>query len=120
MNKRPENRLVPAFEQDIGFDILPFAGSVQTAHAADPVNAEFALLQEKLLENAFSHTETLSLYGAIRQAANEAAGLAWTTEFPLLVYPSLFDEKTLAFRKREHRQQQIMARSHALLEEARA
>lgn len=120
MRKKPENRIAATFEQDLGFDILPFNGDKRVANVAIPIDTEFATLQEKLLENAFSHTETLSLYGAIRQAANEAAGLAWTTEFPLLVYPSLFDEKTLTFRKREQRQQQIMARSHALVEEVRA
>jgi hypothetical protein len=120
MRKRPENRLPATFEDDLGFEILPFNATTRAANTAIPLDAEFATLQEKLLENAFNHTETLSLYGAIRQAANEAAGLAWMTEFPLLVYPTLFDEKTLAFRKREHRQQQIMARSHALVEEVRA
>ena len=109
------------FEEDPGFEVLPFNANVaEASRPAQALDTEFSTLQEKLLENAFNHTETLSLFGAIRQAANEAAGLAWTTEFPLLVYPVLFDEKTLAFRKREQRQQQIVARSHALVEEVRA
>jgi len=120
MRKIPKQNVTANFEDDLGFEVLPFNASKETPQLVRAVDAEFATLQERLLENAFSHTETLSLYGAIRQAANEAAGLAWTTEFPLLVYPALFHEKTLAFKKREQRQQQIMARSHALVEEVRA
>jgi len=120
MRKIPKQRVTANFEEDPGFEVLPFNATAEVPRVARELDTEFATLQEKLLENAFSHTETLSLFGAIRQAANEAAGLAWTTEFPLLVYPALFDEKTLSFRKREQRQQQIMARSHALVEEVRA
>jgi hypothetical protein len=29
----------------------------------------------------------------VRRAANEAAALAWLTKYPLLVFPSLFEEK---------------------------
>ena len=39
-----------------------------------------------------SLSRTVGLPGRLKQAANEAAGLAWTTEFPLLVFPGLFAE----------------------------
>ena len=37
----------------------------------------------------------------VRSAANEAAALAWVTDYPLLVFPELFEEKVNAVQQRE-------------------
>ena len=46
----------------------------------------------------------------LQRAANEAAGLAWFTPFPLLFFPALLEEKIYAAQRQEARQQQIRQR----------
>lgn len=81
------------------------------------LETRFAGLKEDLLEELLDETETLELHPRFKQAANEAAGIAWTTEFPLLVFPALFDELARRERSRQNRQQQIRARSEHLIAE---
>ncbi|HEV8541060.1 MAG TPA: hypothetical protein VGR78_01600 [Verrucomicrobiae bacterium] len=78
----------------------------------------FAELKETLLCDLLENNQTLALEGRFELAANQAAGLAWTTEYPLLVFPVLFDEITRRERTREVRQRQIMALTEGLLEHA--
>ena len=52
---------------------------------------------------------TPALNAPLRRAANDAAALAWTTVFPLLVFPVLFEEKTDAAILRVERQARIYA-----------
>jgi hypothetical protein len=77
---------------------------------------KFAELKDNLLENVLDGTEAITLHSRYKHAANEAAGLAWTTEFPLLIFPSLFDEFARRERARNTRQQRIIARTEELLE----
>jgi len=51
----------------------------------------------------------------VRRAANEAAALAWTTPFPLLVFPVLFEEKTEAMLAQSERQEHVRRVSRELL-----
>ncbi|HTV39841.1 MAG TPA: hypothetical protein VMF08_04655 [Candidatus Sulfotelmatobacter sp.] len=51
----------------------------------------------------------------LRDAANEAAALAWTTPVPLLVFPMLFEEKAAAAVLRSRRQARILKKSRELL-----
>lgn len=44
---------------------------------------------------------------SFRLAANEAAGAAWFTPFPLLVFPELFEEKISAAKVQQARQRRI-------------
>ena len=63
--------------------------------------APFRAVQESLFERLKNQlvTERLEeiwrpeLSNHVRRAANEAAALAWVTPYPLLVFPSLFQEK---------------------------
>lgn len=80
------------------------------------LEGHFAQLREELLDNLLADTDTLSLQPRFEFAANEAAALAWTTEYPLLVFPALLDEFARRERLRESRQQQIRARSEKLME----
>jgi hypothetical protein len=51
----------------------------------------------------------------VRNAANEAAALAWVTPYPLLVFPALFEEKADSALKLAEKQEQVLERSRELL-----
>ena len=78
------------------------------------LETRFADLKDELLNELLDETETLELHPRFKQAANEAAGLAWMTEFPLLVYPELFGEIAKRERTRQNRQRQILAKTDHL------
>ena len=44
----------------------------------------------------------------VRHARNEAEAIAWTTEVPQLVLPVLFEEKLLALRQWQNRQNRLL------------
>jgi len=79
------------------------------------LEGHFAALKDELLGDQLAGTETVSLQPRLQVAANEAAALAWTTEYPLLVFPALFDEFARRERLRETRQLTIRARSEQLM-----
>ena len=80
------------------------------------LEGQFANLKAVLLGSLLADTHTLNLEPRFELAANEAAALAWTTEFPLLVFPALLDELARRERARETRQQQIRAKSEKLMD----
>jgi hypothetical protein len=82
----------------------------------EPLKQVFAGLQENLVNETLDETETLALHTPVKQAANEAAGLAWTTSFPLLVFPALFQEKVDRARRQQDRAERIKAQTADLLE----
>jgi hypothetical protein len=84
----------------------------------EPLKQAFAGLQEALINETLEDTETLALHGPVKQAANEAAGIAWTTPFPLLVFPTLFQEKVDRARKQQGQAERIKAQTADLLMEA--
>jgi hypothetical protein len=96
------------FDEGSRFDLEP-------RFERQDVEARFNGLKDNLLEGALSETQTLELQPRLKHAANEAAGLAWTTEFPLLVFPELFDEFAQRERARLNRQQKIRARTQHLM-----
>ena len=72
------------------------------------------LKSELLLQRSASLAEPESeLY--LSRAASEAAALAWVTAYPLLIFPSLFEEKVEAALAQFERQEQIRERSLQLL-----
>ena len=72
------------------------------------------LKQRLLQESARSKSDSAALSN-LRLAAEEAASLAWTTPFPLLVLPELFAEKAAEASIRSRRQQEIKRRSLGLI-----
>jgi len=75
---------------------------------------EFERLKNRLLaEQLAGATPELNI--PLRRAANEAAALAWVTFYPLLVFPVLFEEKTVAAVRQAERQARIYADSRELL-----
>ena len=97
------------FSPDSEFELDP-------KYERELVEAHFSDLKEGLLGELLDETETLALHKRFEHAANEAAGLAWTTEYPLLVFPGLFDELSRKERAKACRQERIRARSEMLLE----
>ena len=84
----------------------------------EPLKQAFAGLQATLINQTLGETETLALHAPVKQAANEAAGLAWTTAFPLLVFPTLFQEKLDRARRQQDRAERIKAQTANLMSEA--
>ena len=68
------------------------------------------LLREKSI--AASNEGAIS---CLRQAAEEAASLAWATPYPLLVLPELFAEKAVEACFRTRRQREIRQRSEKIV-----
>ena len=111
-----KNQLLARFEPDTRFELaplppVPFRGTQET---------ELDRLKARLLKEALDDTVDPELYAPLRRAANEAAGLAWFTPFPLLFFPGLFEEKVQAVQRQGCRQRRILLRSETLLEEVAA
>src|SRR6266446_10232539 len=70
------------------------------------------LKQRLLLETAMARSDSSTL-SCLRRAAEEAASLAWTTPFPLLVLPELFAEKAVEACVQSQRQYDIRQRGLA-------
>lgn len=83
--------------------------------AHDAVESAFGKLKSELVGEVLRHNETIHLGHSLQQVANEAAGLAWTTSYPLLVFPTLLHEKIHGLRTREQRQQRVQAMSAELV-----
>jgi hypothetical protein len=105
------NRVNPKFAPEIKF-------AVRTAPAASfraALENSFEGLKCRLLANQIDQLERPELNPAIRRAANEAAALAWVSFYPLLVFPTLFEEKAAAALKHAERQDRIYAHSREIL-----
>ena len=93
----------------------------ETRFELQPVDAfraihenEFERLKARLL--AIRQQEAGVKWEALlRDAANEAAALAWTTPVRLLAFPVLFEEKAAAAVLQSRRQARILKKSRDLL-----
>ena len=108
------SRVRPQFAPETRFEVtsappVPFRGARDT---------ELERLKNRLLLQLLNETARPEFNALFRRAANEAAGLAWFTAYPLLVFPGLFEEKTRAALERGLHQQQVRQRSLELLAEA--
>src|SRR5436190_23501329 len=72
-----------------------------------PVEARLEQLKEELLKPTLERFTDSRVVKEIAWAANEAAGLAWLTFCPLLVFPGLLEEKVRAALQRWERQAQM-------------
>jgi hypothetical protein len=87
----------------------PFRGTQETG---------LDVLKARLLLELLKGTADTDLYPRLRRAANDAAAVAWTTPFPLLVFPTLLDEKAREAEQRHNHQQAVLARSRRLMKAA--
>jgi len=76
---------------------------------------DFERLKNRLLARQLDKIEQPELNTVVRRAANEAAALAWVTFHPLLVFPTLFEEKTANALRQARRQTHLYANSSKLV-----
>ncbi|MBP9903081.1 MAG: hypothetical protein KBH45_16600 [Verrucomicrobia bacterium] len=79
------------------------------------VETELDQLKNRLLARELERTTALDHNVGLRRAANEAAALVWLTPYPLLLLPTLFEEKARLARLTIGRQVLIRERSNELL-----
>ncbi|MEO6033625.1 MAG: hypothetical protein ABIQ35_00050 [Verrucomicrobiota bacterium] len=79
---------------------------------------KFEQLKNRLLRRLLDDAVQPELDTPLRRAANDAAALAWTTSFPLLVFPALLEEKAGRASIQLNKQKQVRLRSATLLVEA--
>lgn len=101
------------FEPPTRFEVrpappAPFRGILET---------EFDVLKARLLGELLSSSKA-GLYPRLRRAANDAAAVAWTTKYPLLVFPALLEEKAEEARASHNHQEKVLARSRRLMRAA--
>jgi hypothetical protein len=105
--KTKENKLRPRFAPETRFALRPVPVA---APFRATLETEFERLKKELLARRLVATDT-ELNAPIRRAANEAAAIAWNTLFPLLVFPTLFEEKAEAALHHARRQARIYVAS---------
>lgn len=112
---KTETILTPArlgLEARFALVVEPAAPFTRTAET------ELERLKNQLLREAIAQTVTPSALAPLRRAANEAAAIAWLEPHPLLVFPTLFEEKALTAKRRVLRQELVRARTTELMAEA--
>ena len=72
-------------------------------------------LKAKALRQLLRESTDPELCVTLRRAANDAASLAWATDYPLLFFPALLDEFAHSARRQACRQKRIWRRSRRLV-----
>jgi hypothetical protein len=108
---RNRKRVPTRFGPETGFEVKP----VPPAPFRAVQEARFEGLKEQMLEERLDAVVEPEFDIHLRRAATEAAALAWVTAYPLLVFPTLFEEKAEAASARADRQEWILQRSRELL-----
>jgi hypothetical protein len=109
MNKT-NNKLRADFSPETRFEVRP----VPPAPFRATQETEFERLKSRLLTEKLLAAAQPELNAPLRRAANEAAALAWVTFYPLLVFPTLFEEKIRTAIRQSERQARIYAGSPEL------
>ena len=71
------------------------------------VAQRFAILKQGLLLECLNATPGPETHSLIMRQANEAALLAWRSSYPLLTFPSLFEERSAAAAEQARRQARL-------------
>jgi len=112
--KSTNQRVPTKFAPETRFELAPqFAEPFRAAQ-----ETRFETLKNRLLRRLLDDAARPDLNAPLRRAANDAAALAWTTPFPLLVFPALLEEKARRAQLQLQKQTQIRLRSEAILVEA--
>ena len=98
---------------DIGHKHKKWQGerALGTGHPATAAAEEFEQLKRKLLRERLAVESDAEIRRWLEHAADESAALAWTTAYPMLVWPELLEEASRAVGVRAERQRRIRARS---------
>ena len=110
-----KNRLQPGRMEGLVRKAGTLCGPPSHVHAQVAMRTTFETLQRKLTQDRLRTVENLQHATHVKWAADEASSLAWTTGYPLLFFPSLFEEKSELALHRARRQDEIHARSRDLL-----
>src|ERR1700722_8077590 len=100
MNAR-QRRVAARFAPETRFEVRPAPAAPFRATQATELDA----LKNRLLLERVDDVPDLNV--RVRRAANEAAAVAWTTQYPLLLFPALFDEKARTARLEFQRQTSV-------------
>ena len=112
MNMHQHNHKVRAkFGPETRFEVQP----APPAPFRATQESEFERLKNRLLTEKLLATAKPELNVPLRRAANEAAALAWVTFYPLLVFPTLFEEKARTALRQVERQKRVYANSLELV-----
>ena len=106
-NERVRTRFAPA----VRFNVAPVSYRATETTALEK-------LKDRLLRQLLEQTTDPAENTILRRAANDAAALAWVTRYPLLVFPTLLEEKAQTATLQCQRQAGIRQRSLNLLLEA--
>jgi hypothetical protein len=91
------------FRKETRFDVCP----IVTAPFRGHIETQLEVLKHALLQPVLRSAHNPELRSKLTWAAQEAASLAWLTPFPLLILPTLFEEKISAARQHWLKQQKI-------------
>jgi hypothetical protein len=75
-----------------------------------PLEAQLEELKERLVQGFMDNVANLALARDLKWAANEAAALAWSTACPILILPTLLEEKIRATFAKWEKQEGIRRR----------
>ena len=107
-----KKKLKAKFGPEIRFEFGPIP---RTASARAEESSRFEALKRQLLNERLSDIWETEVNNSVRRAANDAASLAWTTPYPLLTFPELFEEMLRTCLAHVERQTEIFRRSRVLL-----
>src|ERR1700742_1483854 len=86
MMKNNYGKVRTRFAREVRFEVKPVP--FRTTE-----NTELEKLKDRLLRQLLDEAGTPDENTAVRRAANDAAALAWASRYPLLVFPTLLEEK---------------------------
>lgn len=112
MNEINNNKLeIPTrFEPDVNFYVMPAI----TVSFKETVDTDLEKLKNRLIKEALERAEP-EFYPLLRRAANEAMAIAYTTPYPTLFYPLLFEEKAAKMRNVFKKQRFIKEKTRQLV-----
>ena len=114
MKSTNQQRVPTKFAPETRFELAPqFAQPFRAVQ-----ETRFETLKNRLLRRLLDNAVRPELNAPLRRAANDAAALAWATQFPLLVFPELLEEKARQVQWQLQKQTQIRLRSEVILVEA--
>lgn len=105
--KRVRTRFAPEVRFEV--DAIPFRATQTTG---------LERLKDRLLRELLQKTTDAEENTLLRRAANDAAALAWATNYPVLLFPTLLEEKARGALLQHEHQARVRQRSLNLLSKA--
>jgi hypothetical protein len=111
--KTKTQKLAATFGSDTRFEVKPAVATFRVTQ-----ETELERLKNRLLLQLLNENPEPDANAPLRRAANDAAALAWATQFPLLFFPTLLEEKASLARRQARKQREILARTEAIFAQA--